>query len=66
MRKSVKRAKLIYNILHLTKLKCHRIMVKCNHKVCNDCWYNITKEEFGSCVQNPLCPVCRNLNDWSK
>ncbi len=42
------------------------IILKCNHKVCNDCWYNITKEGFGNNEHNPLCPLCRNLNDWGK
>jgi len=42
------------------------LILKCNHKICNDCWYNITKEGFGNNEQKPLCPLCRNLNDWSK
>ena len=39
------------------------LKLKCNHVVCNDCWYNITKQDDGN---NPLCPLCRNLNDWGK
>jgi hypothetical protein len=41
------------------------LILKCNHKVCNDCWYNITKE--GLDIEEyipPLCPLCRNLNNW--
>jgi hypothetical protein len=42
------------------------IVLKCNHSVCNECWYNITKRGFGEDDYNPLCPICRNLNDWKK
>jgi hypothetical protein len=34
------------------------IILKCNHKMCNDCWYHITNN-----IEN-LCPLCRNLNHW--
>ena len=40
------------------------IVLKCNHTVCNECWYNITKEGFGEDNHKPLCPICRNLNKW--
>lgn len=36
------------------------IILKCNHKVCNNCWYNITKKEMYNNNQKPLCPLCRN------
>lgn len=36
------------------------LVLQCNHEVCNDCWYNITKN-----FKKPLCPLCRHLNDWS-
>ena len=36
------------------------LILKCNHKICNDCWYNISI--FGS----SLCPLCRNINAWGK
>ena len=39
------------------------LKLKCNHVVCNDCWYNITKQGDGN---NTLCQLCRNLNNWSK
>ena len=42
------------------------IILKCNHKVCNNCWFTITKKGFGNDEHKPLCPLCRNLNDWSK
>ena len=42
------------------------IILKCNHKVCNNCWYNITKVGFDEQDYKPLCPLCRNLNDWNK
>jgi hypothetical protein len=42
------------------------LILKCNHKVCNDCWYNITNEGSESDEHNPLCPLCRNSNDWSR
>ena len=42
------------------------LILKCKHKVCNDCWFTISKEEFGNSEHKPLCPLCRNLNDWSK
>ncbi len=42
------------------------IILKCNHKVCNDCWYNITNDGFDTDERKPpLCPLCRNLNDWT-
>ena len=42
------------------------IILKCNHKVCNDCWYNITSEGFGYNDHSPLCPLCRRVNNWEK
>lgn len=39
------------------------ILLKCKHRVCNDCWFNITKEAL-LCNQNPVCPLCRNPNFW--
>jgi hypothetical protein len=45
------------------------LILKCNHKVCNDCWFTITKKGFGNedvDEYKPLCPLCRSLNDWSK
>ena len=37
------------------------IILNCNHKVCNDCWFNITKENV---KVNKKCPLCRNPNNW--
>lgn len=38
------------------------ILLKCNHMICNDCWYIIT-EQYND---TPLkCPVCRNKNEWN-
>jgi len=42
------------------------ISLKCNHRVCNDCWNNITNNIFKSNEGKPLCPLCRNVNDWIK
>jgi hypothetical protein len=45
------------------------LMLKCNHKICNECWYRITREGFGDeddRTYRPLCSLCRNRNDWSK
>lgn len=46
------------------------VILKCNHKVCNDCWYKITNKGFDDeedCKKyKPLCPLCRNLNSWGK
>jgi hypothetical protein len=42
------------------------LILKCNHRVCNDCWYKITEKGFGTNDQTPFCPLCRNVNDWSK
>jgi hypothetical protein len=36
------------------------LILDCKHKICNDCWYNITFN------QKPICPLCRNVNKWSK
>ena len=42
------------------------IMLKCDHKICSDCWYNITKEGFGTNNNHTnTCPLCRSVNDWS-
>ena len=38
------------------------IVLKCNHKVCNDCWFKITIYEVENTVRRSLCPLCRNLN----
>jgi hypothetical protein len=36
------------------------LILKCNHMVCNDCWYNITKKD----LYNPsLCPLCLCVNE---
>ena len=41
------------------------LVLKCNHKVCNDCWYKITKSWIDNKIDYaPLCPLCRNLNSW--
>jgi len=42
------------------------LILKCNHKVCNDCWFNITNNNFGNNNHKPCCPLCRNLNEWTK
>jgi hypothetical protein len=34
------------------------LILKCNHTICNDCWYIITKEKH-------LCPLCRSSSDWT-
>ena len=39
------------------------LSLKCNHKICNECWYNVAIEGGGN---KSLCPLCRNKNDWSK
>lgn len=41
------------------------LILKCNHKICNDCWYIITKEGLGNDNRRSLCPLCRNRNNWS-
>jgi len=41
------------------------IILRCNHIICDDCCYSITKEGFNN-EQNLLCPLCRNLNDLGK
>lgn len=48
------------------------LILNCNHKVCNDCWYHITNYEieydedgFQNEKQKPLCPLCRNCSDWN-
>lgn len=40
------------------------VKLKCNHLICNDCWFNITltasldqSKDF-----TPECPICRNKN----
>lgn len=43
--------------------KCMLILY-CNHKICNDCWYKITLRWFYYGEQLPLCPLCRNKNCW--
>lgn len=41
------------------------LILKCKHKICNDCWYNISKPVFQSLDKQSRCPLCRNVNDWS-
>ena len=41
------------------------LLLKCNHQICNDCWYSITIDCSGNNCKKPLCPLCRNMNDWS-
>ena len=37
------------------------IMLPCNHKLCNDCWFFITKIGYeNNSSYQPLCPVCNN------
>lgn len=36
------------------------IKLKCGHNICNDCWCKISTNS------RSLCPLCRNLNNWSK
>jgi hypothetical protein len=40
------------------------LILKCDHKVCNDCWCNITQNKFDTDDNNPKCPLCRNINTW--
>lgn len=51
------------------------ILEKCNHKICSDCWYQITKRGFDNVdeygrrreegdVYKPDCPLCRSDNGW--
>lgn len=52
----------------------NNIILKCNHKLCNDCWckiININSDEIDEDVENNLdedsknlCPLCRNINDY--
>ena len=45
------------------------LILKCNHNICNNCWYSITVIGYDSDnednIYNPLCPLCRNYNDWT-
>jgi len=38
------------------------LSLKCNHKVCHDCWYQITKGSHSG----GSCPLCRNINGWGR
>jgi len=45
------------------------IVLNCEHHICNECWYMITENGFGDDdpgKYKPLCPLCRNVNDWKK
>jgi len=42
----------------------YMLILNCNHKICNDCWYKITLRWFCFGEQQPLCPLCRNKNYW--
>lgn len=42
------------------------LRLKCNHLVCNDCWFHITHEGFARNENKMFCPLCRNVNDWTK
>lgn len=40
------------------------LILKCKHKICNDCWFVISSENVDD-VNKPLCPLCRKCNNWS-
>ena len=53
----------------MTNIQCLPYNPINKYKVCNDCWFTITKKGFGNDdvdEYKPLCPLCRRLNDWSK
>lgn len=41
------------------------LILKCKHRICNDCWFNITKYDDNS-DNNQSCPLCRRVNRWGK
>ena len=40
------------------------IILNCNHKICNECWYKITEKGNADYNYKSACPLCRNLNQW--
>ena len=40
------------------------IILNCNHKICNECWYIITEKGNDDYNYKSVCPLCRNLNQW--
>jgi Zinc finger, C3HC4 type (RING finger) len=43
------------------------LALKCDHEICNKCWFTITNKGFGDDNEEdyrPLCPLCRNMNSW--
>lgn len=42
------------------------LILKCNHRVCTDCWFTITKYDDDNENNNQSCPLCRGVNKWGK
>ena len=43
------------------------LILQCSHKLCNECWYQITDIGYINIKGDyqPNCPICRNRNDWN-
>lgn len=41
------------------------LILKCGHKICNDCWCQIIGIDNNNCYLNNhgLCPICHNINN---
>ena len=47
------------------------IQLKCDHQMCKECWFKITRSGFGEesdpdSMQDPKCPMCRRRINWSR
>jgi hypothetical protein len=41
--------------------KNKNVKLECGHEICYDCWYFITKNNFG----HGECPLCRGYSGWA-
>ena len=41
------------------------IKLHCGHKICNNCWYIITKYIIISGQRKILCPICKKDNSFN-
>lgn len=41
----------------------YMIKLMCDHMLCNECWYIITRDALASNVY-AKCPLCRHVNSW--
>ena len=58
----------IINVCPICLENKNMILLNCKHKMCEECWDNITKKGFSICEKEyiTLCTLCRDSNNDSK